>query len=1410
MSSNKRAGASVPSHCVMNSNHYRMSMFASSVSGTPTADLYSQMQPSPCSPALSQHLNAESTPGSGFDIVSRRMDLNSDNIAALDASTTNIATILDTATSNKDTSQCHSPTNSMLSSPVQPNTKTPTAFSVSSCRSFDPAIHSPLALMETASTPVKKSGHAASLSTAASSIKHIHKIPLSATPSTLIGVKRSSSIFTSINTSEKTQLTSTRIRPPQTPLNRSGNGPHSPTFGLSHETDSNSKTDRFTHQICEYSNMASLSVTGESLAPKKRRLVSDSHPSLAPLPTTAIKSLQPPIFATPRTPANTLNSNTTSGVGTESTHLTPCTLRGGSMLANITNAQLSKSSLRSTKPRLSATPSTHAPSNLNSTAHISNSHSLLAQSNQKQPLDSSVALQRSATKFQGPSQNKIAAWRARFKTFSFYLDGFEPRLASRVSKQIKALGANIVSFLSTSVTHLVTVNEASIVESLSNQSPGGLAKNTKSQLLLGKKSTMQDPVQRARKLGTKVWPFSKLNAIITFLLPEVLLGGGLADVLHKEKMYGVSTRGNTDKPKVMFKPFKGPFVLVEDLFDQYRPVVAHEFPEQFDPESPPWPIIHFDRPSSKSVFIARRSSSARNSVDDESNKNDDEKCKEDDAIYTGTVLEGKQSIRRDADNTRSPFDAVAASIASGLISGSVANLANKQNLHNDPRIARLGLRVLNHEKVQGGTSKQPSSPLKQRVVSNNQPSQSQHKASAPQQYSTTSRPRLVGMMFYTRPGFCENCNVKYDQFQVHVKSKMHLAWAANEQNFRVIDGIIGKLKRVELRHLIDPFEPFEISRHEDIDCYDEEGPNCLEQITITDSVDQTDAGRSSEAFKPICIDFGNIADSHGTNMDSDSCTPSMPVTMQTIQVSNLQQLGDALTMPEPLLVNTRKVLADDNVLISPSIAAQGTTQISLKDSLGQFFLPSQSHTKPGISPSLILDEAKPIILPHSIDEPLSSLKPEKASTILTPNLYDLTTSKAADESSTLAVTPMRINTTGSKMAQRTYTDHSYTRTAQKSILSHPHPLLSHNSIFDMNQITQTQGTISKKCTDVRLISNLQDVPYTCDIVEDATESRSSPQTPMSKIRLVYDLSGTSNTSTVSYLHTAPTPTHTPAALSLSAHQLVATPMSDLTLGHDQGMTSALTSQFQSGFSTTLTHMTAVNIPAPSGAAASSAGKIMELCDQNTDDIHSGPYSSSNESMLGTDTPIAKRVCEMDMLQARSVSRMLIFNPNDDETDTESKQVKTVETMTPNKGDLKGTVEGESKQDVLHQKEVDAKANSLASGSSNGKMCAEMITPCVLETMTSHTPRMGASCHQLTTQSPSNSPSRSGLSWKSAVKTSSRSILDPFLPCHGMTTARAKSSASKYPKVAKTIGRPSRPPRVLSSRELNKNAQSGLQ
>ena len=231
----------------------------------------------------------------------------------------------------------------------------------------------------------------------------------------------------------------------------------------------------------------------------------------------------------------------------------------------------------------------------------------------------------------------------------------------------------------------------------------------------------------------------------------------LKEILRDERIFGPSTSRDKGKRSGCKVPFKGNFLMIEEMSGKYKPVAVKEF------EKEAWPLLQFGNSIGKCAFIK---DSKKNISEDEKSdqleklnafeyyhKKISEMLRDDSVIvpdipgddrflnlnsaplnemqefeeYAKAKLDLYERIKQD------PTTVFQNSAASGLVSGSVAALALKRDMTKDPRVAYLGTRVV--------------SLVKDSKVKND------------------ATERIVpGKSFYNRPGYCENCGVKYNRF----------------------------------------------------------------------------------------------------------------------------------------------------------------------------------------------------------------------------------------------------------------------------------------------------------------------------------------------------------------------------------------------------------------------------------------------------------------------------------------------------------------------------------------------------------------------------------------------------------------------------------------------------------------------
>ncbi|KAJ3186309.1 hypothetical protein HDU85_007749 [Gaertneriomyces sp. JEL0708] len=411
---------------------------------------------------------------------------------------------------------------------------------------------------------------------------------------------------------------------------------------------------------------------------------------------------------------------------------------------------------------------------------------LSAAHNHNQPSPSRLATSKQAhvgvAKTQISDPVKLAQYRSKFKKCRFYFyPGGSRKTAEyeneckKLSNLVKRLGGTNAMFLDKNVTHFLIPDNA----------PTPPKKNDE----------LAQPMEVAKRFQITVWSLSRLRRVMNTLIGGDIVDATprkLQDYLHDEKLFGVSTnRGEGSQPaeKSVYRIFKERYLLVEELSDRYRPVVVREYKDVTGPDGvPPWPVIHFQDRQGRCAFLKYPTSRVGKSADKKSPR----------AVATeGSRKENAQPVEKEAEGSQpllkqQPFvDQIprkeqSLSAASGLVSNSATLLPRRDPLAAvDPKMVMLGQREKrlhadrpNNKRKRGAPTAMP--------VQNDHPQK---------RHGPTKANHIAGKAFYSRPGYCENCNVKYDEFSKHAESPIHKGWLKNHADFTKLDQLIEKLKR---------------------------------------------------------------------------------------------------------------------------------------------------------------------------------------------------------------------------------------------------------------------------------------------------------------------------------------------------------------------------------------------------------------------------------------------------------------------------------------------------------------------------------------------------------------------------------------------------------------------------------------
>ncbi|KAJ3166256.1 hypothetical protein HDU88_003480 [Geranomyces variabilis] len=389
----------------------------------------------------------------------------------------------------------------------------------------------------------------------------------------------------------------------------------------------------------------------------------------------------------------------------------------------------------------------------------------------------------------------IAHTKTRIKACRFFFDCVDQRVSAHLSKQVKELGATVELFMSNKVTHLITTKPIPAEPVAANSKAKTPARSPalkkhadvvnkaspvsvkKGLFIAGSRSKgIEDNITSARKFGAHVWPLERLQTILK-AVNGVAAPRKLQDHLRDEKLYGISTTRDAEHQKLNYRVFKERYLIIEDVAEAYRPIMVKEYHEAENPADPPWPVMALkDRPGG-CPFLRYPETEPHNAPSSAAPVNADD-CDMPPTIRLEDTVTGDHASESDAakdaptEQPSNPHHRVSA--ASGLVSMSAA-VPQRLAASKTAAVKQLDKREL---AVKPGRKARPGSAK-----------QDGKKAEARRRDH-----RVVGKAFYTRSGYCENCNLKYEVFTEHVRSNAHKAWLA-QANFQDLDNLLAKIAR---------------------------------------------------------------------------------------------------------------------------------------------------------------------------------------------------------------------------------------------------------------------------------------------------------------------------------------------------------------------------------------------------------------------------------------------------------------------------------------------------------------------------------------------------------------------------------------------------------------------------------------
>ncbi|PPQ99741.1 hypothetical protein CVT24_009724 [Panaeolus cyanescens] len=419
-----------------------------------------------------------------------------------------------------------------------------------------------------------------------------------------------------------------------------------------------------------------------------------------------------------------------------------------------------------------------------------------------------------------------------FPKWSFHLDNdIDPQVVKQLKAKTLKLGGKIDPFFSSSITHLITTKPIPKEDGVPPKDKENVSKSPAK--LPNSHPAERDMVSKAQEWGMKVWSVSKFESVLARCLPSQVPSRSLVvppkqslqQLLRTEKYHGTTECDPTAK-KANYRYFtKGShFVLIEDIRGEVATLAAHEYPP-FKEEGgkKPWPVLYC-HPLARNPFIPfddkekRRWERTQQAEKEHERERDDRKKQR---LHLAVMKRkaaarfGQKDLRRcasmnmlhrrhsypaqtkpggyvdlDADDDSLDRDAsgLAGSIHYDAASGNSVSITSNlgtTSTTGQQLSRRLPLAPAITERMQRHVLTSRKAPNRSAVAQ--QPTLKKSKST-----NTLKLPKREEGM---KPGYCESCRIKFEDFTEHIASKKHQKFASDASNFTALDEILFRIRR---------------------------------------------------------------------------------------------------------------------------------------------------------------------------------------------------------------------------------------------------------------------------------------------------------------------------------------------------------------------------------------------------------------------------------------------------------------------------------------------------------------------------------------------------------------------------------------------------------------------------------------
>ncbi|GAA5984252.1 hypothetical protein JCM5350_002880 [Sporobolomyces pararoseus] len=353
----------------------------------------------------------------------------------------------------------------------------------------------------------------------------------------------------------------------------------------------------------------------------------------------------------------------------------------------------------------------------------------------------------------------------------------------------------------------------------------------------------QDILSKATDFKLKIWSLDKLSLILNRINSHspnktdaaLQRNPSLPSLLRDEQLYGTRERDPfVPRSDMHYFPAHKYYLLVEDSTGEHRPIVIQEYDKPRKHEDPTWPVLYGGIEGRSGFYkyegppIQYQPRCDPNPLPKRPSLAPSAKTTDGTKLMAGFSTTAARAVG--APNLRR---AISLQNVPRADTSKLAHTAQEDNKHAAPGgihrrdsyiaasgnsqiiTSNTGTSTRSGAAMQPGTGKGSAIDKRLAVLANRTVSVSMGGNSSKKEVGSAAKTLKRSMSVDSqmkdvrkfvkpreepkKPGYCENCRIKYDDFKTHVVSNKHRRFATNEKNWVDLDDLLGAIARRTVR-----------------------------------------------------------------------------------------------------------------------------------------------------------------------------------------------------------------------------------------------------------------------------------------------------------------------------------------------------------------------------------------------------------------------------------------------------------------------------------------------------------------------------------------------------------------------------------------------------------------------------------